>query len=121
MGVHESNGSLARASGMIARLRKATTERTAHLREGYSERLRKQAGLAGPPSWDKYESVREETTGQANTAEPARAGRTPRVRCRVRERCGNGECDSRRPRYRSVDANGSGPAGRVHREVSENS
>src|SRR5438477_2126566 len=72
MGVHESNGSLARASGMIARLRKATTERTAHLREGYSERLRKQAVLAGPPSSDKCESVREETTGQANTAEPAR-------------------------------------------------
>jgi len=57
---------------MIARLRKATTERTAHLREGYSERLRKQAVLAGPPSSDKCESVREETTGQANTAEPAR-------------------------------------------------
>src|SRR5436190_17244899 len=72
MGVHESNGSLARASGMIARLRKATTEWTAHLREGYSERLRKQAVLAGPPSSDKCESVREETTGQANTAEPAR-------------------------------------------------
>src|SRR5438552_9178387 len=72
MGVHESNGSLARASGMIARLRKDTTEWTAHLREGYSERLRKQAVLAGPPSSDKCESVREETTGQANTAEPAR-------------------------------------------------
>src|SRR6184192_2715298 len=72
MGVHESNGSLARASGMIARFRKATTEWTAHLREGYSERLRKQAVLAGPPSSDKCESVREETTGQANTAEPAR-------------------------------------------------
>src|SRR6266480_4483088 len=72
MGVHESNGSLARASGMIARLRKATTEWTAQLREGYSERLRKQAVLAGPPSSDKCESVREDATGQANTAEPAR-------------------------------------------------
>jgi serine/threonine protein kinase len=57
---------------MIARLRKATTEWTAHLREGYSERLRKQAVLAGPRSSDKRESVREETTGQANTGEPAR-------------------------------------------------
>ena len=72
MGVHESNGSLTRASGMIARLRKATTEWTAQLREGYSERLRKQAVLAGPPSSDKCESVREDATGQANTAEPAR-------------------------------------------------
>src|SRR6266576_5790613 len=72
MGVHESNGSLARASGMIARLRKATTEWTAQLRAGYSERLRKQAVLAGPPSSDKCESVREDATGQANTAEPAR-------------------------------------------------
>ncbi len=71
MGVHESNGSLARASGMIARLRKATTEWTAHLREGYSERLRKQAVLAGPPSSDKCESVCE-TTEQTITGEPAR-------------------------------------------------
>jgi len=38
MGVHESNGSLTRASGMIARLRKATTEWTAQLREGYSRK-----------------------------------------------------------------------------------
>src|SRR5207247_3969449 len=71
MGVHESNGSLARASGMIARLRKATTEWTAHLREGYSERLRKQAVLAGPPSSDKCESVCD-TTEQTITGEPAR-------------------------------------------------
>jgi TolB-like protein/Flp pilus assembly protein TadD len=72
MGLRESNGSLGRANAMIARLRKATTEWTAHLREGYSERLRKQAVLAGPRSSDKRESVREETTGQANTGEPAR-------------------------------------------------
>src|SRR6266487_3834714 len=71
MGVRESNGSLGRANGMIARLRKATTEWTAHLRESYSERLRKQAVLAGPPSSDKCESVCE-TTEQTITGEPAR-------------------------------------------------
>src|SRR5438552_1383643 len=70
MGIRESNGSLGRANGMIARLRKATTEWTAHLRESYSERLRKQAVLAGPPSSDKCESVCE-TTEQTITGEPA--------------------------------------------------
>src|SRR5438093_6471918 len=70
MGIRESKGSLGRANGMIASLRKATTEWTAHLRESYSERLRKQAVLAGPPSSDKCESVCE-TTEQTITGEPA--------------------------------------------------
>src|SRR6266487_2007595 len=72
MGLRESNGSLDRANAMIARLRKATTKWTARIRESYSESLREQALSAGPPSPDKCESIREQTTRQVSTGEPAR-------------------------------------------------
>jgi TolB-like protein/Tfp pilus assembly protein PilF len=42
MGLRESNGSLGRINGMIARLRKATTEWTARFGQSYSESIREQ-------------------------------------------------------------------------------
>jgi TolB-like protein len=42
MGFRESNGSLGRANGIIARLRKATTEWTARFGQSYSESIREQ-------------------------------------------------------------------------------
>jgi len=42
MGVRESNGSLGRITGMIARLRKATTEWTSRFGQSYSENIHKQ-------------------------------------------------------------------------------
>ena len=72
MGLHESNGSLDRANAMIARLRKATTKWTARIRESYSESLREQVLLAGQPMPDRCERIREQTTGEASTGEPAR-------------------------------------------------
>ncbi len=59
MGLHESHGSLGRANAMIARLRRATTEWTARLRQGY--------GAASPPSSDESEPFREQTNVAAGT------------------------------------------------------
>jgi TolB-like protein len=42
MGFRESNGSLDRASGIIARLRRATTTWTARVQQSYSDRIREQ-------------------------------------------------------------------------------
>jgi hypothetical protein len=42
MGLGQGNGSLARVNGMIARLRKATTEWTVRFRQSYSESIREQ-------------------------------------------------------------------------------
>src|SRR4029450_829952 len=42
MGLRESNGSLGRINGMIARLRKATTEWTGRFGQSYSESIREQ-------------------------------------------------------------------------------
>jgi TolB-like protein/Tfp pilus assembly protein PilF len=59
MGLCESHGSLGRANAMIARLRKATTEWTARVRQGY--------GAASPPSSDESEPFREQTNVAAGT------------------------------------------------------
>src|SRR4029453_17068307 len=42
MGVRQSNGSLGRITGMIARLRKATTDWTTRFRQSYSENIHEQ-------------------------------------------------------------------------------
>ena len=61
MGFRESNGSLGRANGIIARLRKATTWQ-ARVRKATTEwtaRLRQGSSAASPPSSDEFESDRE--------------------------------------------------------------